>query len=279
MLMIVATLSFNFGYFSEKMYNKKLFINHKENPQKNSLTCSVSDLLPIIDQRFEANGEWRKNNYKLNKFNCTTKTNNKKVKAYSAVLNTWRKINHSQYIFDNETFLKQYIINTTFLINTNNWERNCQQAHTQVIEAVFNNGKNDSDYVLILEDDALISNEVTQQEFVNTLNCAIDSKINFLSLIHNNETQYWYGTVGYLVSRVFYYDFLRMTCFGTNSPLPIDMCLLSYFYLMVTDKNLLLHPTCTDITTRWSFDLTTKPEADLTRFKFATFDPGLVTLD
>jgi len=177
----------------------------------------------ILDQRFDSDGNWRISNFRLHKFFCPPSkfTFNTNIKTYSAVLNSYRKINKTNYIYNSSTYINQFIINTTLIANTDSWERNCQQAHTQSLEALFDDLK--SDYALILEDDLWISEEVSKVEFINIINCAIESKINFIALVNNNSTQYRYGTVAYLVSRIFYYDVLRRSCFGVDSPIPIDM--------------------------------------------------------
>jgi len=181
----------------------------------------------------------------------------------AAVLNTYRNVENKNYIYTASKDYNLIIINTTTAATTNGWERNCQQAHTQVIESFFE--ATPYNYLLVLEDDLEVNEEITVEEFKNYIKCAMDYDIGFMSIMRNAGNKYSYGTQGYLISRSTYYHMLRRSCFAINSPIPIDLCLSFYFDLAVSDKDLVFHEFNTNKTTRNSFDLKMKKIADNTR--------------
>jgi len=213
---------------------------------------------------------WRKTNNDLTPFKCDDIKKTKSVHIDAVVLNSYRKIDKNNYIYKTAPFYNVKIINTTKAVKTNNWERNCQQAHTQVLDSFFSNP--DNNYILILEDDLLEEENITENEFKEMIYCAINSRVHFLSFMHNGMNKYGYGTQIYLISRLSYFDFFRKSCFAINSPIPIDLCLSDRFNLLVTYKNFVKHAFNTNNTTRNSFNLTHLPKDNGLRIEWAQFD-------
>jgi len=217
----------------------------------------------IFDQRFNANNDfWRHSNNHLKVFKCSD-NQIQEHEVQVIVLNAFRKIDKDSYIYKTDYNYKVSLVNTTKIAFTDSWERNCQQAHSQVLDYFFKKTK--KDYVLILEDDLIVDNTISNNEYKKIIHCAIGSKVHFLSLMNNGMSKYGYGTQAYLMSRTSYFDFFRRSCFALNSPIPIDLCLSINFNLLVTEKNFVLHRFNTNATTRGSFDLVNKSKADGTR--------------
>jgi hypothetical protein len=187
------------------------------------------------------------------------------------VLNTYRQVNTSSYLFKTESDYNVIVLNTTSAAKTNDWTRNCQQAHTQVLDSFFSEN---IDYLLILEDDIFVNTNITEKQYKNLLKCAVHSRVHFLFLMNLNiySRKYWYGMQAYLMSRLSYFDFFRNSCFGVNSPLPIDGCLNANFNLLATKYNFVNHIFRSPNSTRNSFKLDKGIPADLTQIVSVKFD-------
>jgi len=212
----------------------------------------------ILNQRFDIYGNFRKENWINNQFNCSISQKKDFINAKAVVLNSFRKIDFNSYVYSPQVYKELIILNTTSLATTNDWTRNCQQAHTQALDSFF---LTQDDYAIVLEDDLFETSSLNSSYYIQTVNCAIENKIDFLYFENHNVTSYWYGTRGYLISRPFYYDTMRNICFSKNSHVPIDDCWLKYFNLMVTSVNLVNHNLSLKGTTKDNFDIKSNADA------------------
>jgi hypothetical protein len=248
-------------------------INKKENTktEKNLLLNSIVQ----YDQRLASDLiRMRSQNDDVDYFHCDVDDSAWDLVNMSLnviVLNTYRQIDNSSYLFKTKSDYNVIVLNTTSAAKTTDWTRNCQQAHTQVLDSFFSEN---IDYLLILEDDIFVNKNITETQYKNLLKCAVHSKVHFLFLMNLNiySKKYWYGMQAYLMSRLSYFDFFRNSCFGVNSPLPIDGCLNANFNLLATKYNFVNHIFRSPNSTRNSFKLDKGIPADLTQIISVKFD-------
>lgn len=279
-LLAISLISFELGWLVSKLMSKE------ETYSRNSSFLSISESnsekkqatsLFIKNQRFDAYGNFRKETWLENRFNCSISKNKTIVNSIALVLNSYRNIDLQNYIYNNKTYKNIYFLNTTYLPQTSNWERNCQQAHTQAIDSFFFHFE--EDYVIILEDDLLQVKNINKSFYIETINCAIENKIDFLYFENHNVSSFWFGTRAYLLSKTFYFDVFRNICFAKNSYIPIDMCWLRYFNLIVVDQPLIYHIYSDKGTTREIFKLTDKLDDNTNPFDDISFDDSFFNFD
>jgi hypothetical protein len=178
---------FSFTYINLNNTNKKTKFDLLKNTQKSLEDTFSLNNRNSYDQRLNLNlTKMRKQNNDLEYFDCDVDSNqwdSFDMQLNVIVLNTHRKINFSSYLFKTTQNYNVIILNTTNAAKTNDWTRNCQQAHTQALDSCFHK---EIDYLLILEDDIFENNNVTEKQYKNILKCAIYSKVHFLFLMNLN---------------------------------------------------------------------------------------------
>jgi len=223
----------------------------------------------VLNQKFDIYGNFRKENWINNQFNCSISRKKDFINAKAVVLNSFRTVDFNSYAYSPHIYKELIVLKTTSIATTNDWTRNCQQAHTQALDSFFLILE---DCAIVLEDDLFETSSLNSFYYIQTINCAIENKVDFLYFKNHNVMSYWYGTRGYLISRIFYYDTMKNICFAKNSHVPIDDFWLKYFNLLMTFANLVNYTFSLKGTTKDNFDISTKADAVVNDSMIIKFD-------